>query len=363
MTDATTTSVDPKLAWQQKSFRHDRQLTRCAFSACGEIVVAAGLDGALQSWRLDTGEHVVLGQHANWVGDLVFHPSESLLFSCDYDGGVRCRRYDVGSKQPAETAWTIDAAHRGWARCLAIDPRGRWLASGGDDGAVRLWSAKSGKLEREWRDHDAHVLSLAFHPTAERLVSGDLLGVVRDRDCNSAAVVRSIDASGIHTREDRFLADVGGARCLVFDKSGDRLVASGLANAKSNTFCPGQPTALVFDWRSGQLRETLRLSAKADGPLNAVRFLDDSLLAGVAEGASGGAISFWKLDDGAQLHAVPGSSGYDLDVHPDGRHLAVALYQSHGRSGNGRHVDRDKYFSNAGSVAIFALHEKPPKAD
>ena len=27
----------------------------------------------------------------------------------------------------------------------------------------------------------------------------------------------------------------------------------------------------------------------------------------------------------------------------------------HGRSGNGRHVDRDKYFSNAGSVAIFAL--------
>lgn len=362
MTDATPSPVDPKLTWRQQSFRHDRQLTRCRFSGCGKAVVAAGLDGALQSWRLDTGERSVLGRHENWIGDLAVHPSESLLYSCDYDGDIHCRRVEVGSREPARTLWTIEAAHRGWARGLAIDPDGRLLASCGDDGAVRLWSARSGKLEREWRDHDAHVLSLAFHPSGERLVSGDLLGIVRDRDCRTGAVVRVLDASGIHTREDRFLADVGGARSLVFDSRGERLAASGLANAKSNTFCPGQPTALLFDWRSGELRRTLRVSAKADGPLNAVRFLDDSLLAGVAEGASGGTVGFWRPDDGAQVHAVSGSSGYDIDVHPDGRRVAVALYLSHGRSGNGRHVERDKYFGNAGSVEILALYAEPPSA-
>ena len=361
-TSASPVPVDPKLAWRQKSFRHDRQLTRCRFSACGKLVVAAGFDGVLQGWRLDTDEPLVLGRHANWIGDLVFHPSGSLLFSCDYDGVVCCRRYDADSKEPAKIEWTIEAAHQGWARCLAVDPKGRWLASGGDDGVVRLWSVTSGKLEREWRDHDAHVLSLAFHPGGQRLVSGDLLGVVRDRDCETAAVVRSLDASGIHTREERFLADVGGARCLVFDPPGEKLVACGLADAKSNTFCPGKPTALIFDWGSGGLQKTLRVSAKADGPLNAARFLGDSLLAGVAEGASSGAVGFWKPDDGAELHVMPGSSGYDLDVHPDGRHIAVVLYEAHGRSGNGRHVERDKYFSNAGSVAVFALYARVPSA-
>ena len=361
MTGTAVQALDPAATRELKSFRYDRQLTRCRFSPCGTIVVAGGLDGALQSWHLETGERSVVGKHSSWIGDIAVHPGGELLYACDYHGGVRCWSYPTGPGKPGNTVWAIREAHRGWVRCLAADSQGRWLASGGDDGVVRLWSADTGKLVRAWSDHEAHVASVAFHPDGARLATGDLLGVVRDRDCETGATVRSLDASLLHTREEKFLADVGGVRCLAFDAAGEALVASGLANAKNNTFCPGAPTAIVFDWSSGKRKKELRVSAKADGYLNAVRFLGDSSVAGIAEGAAGGALCFWKPGDEKHHHALKESSGYDIDLHPDGRHLAAALHEPHGRSGNGRHVKKSEYFSHAASVKVFALYPEPPK--
>lgn len=40
---------------------------------------------------------------------------------------------------------TIFRGHKGWVRCVAIDPTGCWLASGGSDGTVRLWELLTGR--------------------------------------------------------------------------------------------------------------------------------------------------------------------------------------------------------------------------
>ena len=33
---------------------------------------------------------------------------------------------------------------------MAVDPSGQWLASGGDDGTLRLWEARTGRCLRTW---------------------------------------------------------------------------------------------------------------------------------------------------------------------------------------------------------------------
>src|SRR4051794_35386365 len=43
------------------------------------------------------------------------------------------------------TCATVYRGHEGRVRSLAIDPTGRWLASGGDDGTVRIWELLSGR--------------------------------------------------------------------------------------------------------------------------------------------------------------------------------------------------------------------------
>jgi WD40 repeat protein len=36
--------------------------------------------------------------------------------------------------------------HSGPVNCLALSPDARWVASGGDDGALKIWDITSGKV-------------------------------------------------------------------------------------------------------------------------------------------------------------------------------------------------------------------------
>ena len=49
-------------------------------------------------------------------------------------------------------------------RSIAADASGQWLASGSDDGWVRVWEVRSGRSMRAW-DLGAKVRSVAWCPT------------------------------------------------------------------------------------------------------------------------------------------------------------------------------------------------------
>ena len=75
-----------------------------------------------------------------------------------------------------QAVWKNPTAHDGWIHGLAVSPDGRLVATCGQDGLVRLWSAADGKLHKELSGHDAAVFRVQFHPGGESLVSGDLKG-------------------------------------------------------------------------------------------------------------------------------------------------------------------------------------------
>ena len=159
---------------------------------------------------------------------------------------------------------------------------------------------------------------------------------------------------------DNFIADVGGVRSLAFSPDGKTLAAGGMKEAKSNAFCPGKPTVLIFDWTSGKQKIELHITGKSDGPFNALRYLDSNTLAGHAEILHAGSeLTFWKTDKTDPIHSVPNGSAYDLSLHPDGRQLLATSYVSGGASGNGaqkRH--RENYPPNKTLLKIFSLFAK-----
>lgn len=347
---------DPSKAWVARTLKHERALTGCRLSPCGRFVVAGGTDALVHRWEVEREAKSSLAGHAGWISALAFRGE--FLYTADLHGTVQAWRYADPEPRPL---WTIRDAHREWLRALAASPDGELVATGGYDRAVRLWSAKDGTLVRELPFHRGYVMSLAFHPDAISLATGDKLGTVRHWDASTGALVREIDASRLHTRGEEFLADVGGVRVMGFDLEGDTLACGGMSEAKSNTFCPGYPTVLAFDWFTGRPKGQLVIKQDGfDGYMNDLRFLPDGTLACVGEGFTRGAVWFWKAAAGEPFHSIPGQAIYGVDLHPDGRRLAIAAFEARGQGGNGRPAkSREEYVGNAGSVRVVHLFEKP----
>jgi WD40 repeat protein len=214
------------------------------------------------------------------------------------------------------------AAHDGWVRAVAVSPDGKLVATCSNDLLVKLWSVADGSHLRTFAGHDCHVYNVAFHPDGDRLASADLKGVVKDWDLNTGTCVRDLDAKILHKYDPSFRADIGGARGMAFDPTGERLACCGITDV-SNAFAGvGNPLVVSFDWKSGKARQ-LKPKDAFQGTAWGVAFPPGHVVA--VGGGSGGRVWFWKGDD-VSAHTVKlPAGGRDLALHPTGDRIAVAL--------------------------------------
>jgi WD40 repeat protein len=141
------------------------------FSVSGHYVAAGS--GELCLWETANGELLACWPQASWVTALAFQPGGLLLASGHDDGGVRL--WDiVGGRLAFELRPPISPSGGGGdlaVSALAFSQDGRKLAVAAEDRSIVLWNMASGEMSGRLLGHTDRISALAWHPDGRRLVS------------------------------------------------------------------------------------------------------------------------------------------------------------------------------------------------
>jgi len=274
--------------------------------------------------------------HKGRVYSLAFEPAGRLLASGSDDGTVKLWDLHTG-----ELLRTLSPRAKG-VFSVAFDTAGRTLAGGAQNGEVKLWEPHSGKLLRTLRGHKDFVRIVTFAPTGDTLATGGDDNRVKLWEPQSGKLLRTLGAhkgfviglafdptgrtlaSGSMDKAIK-LWDPGSGKLLRTFKEHKDAVYSVAFDPAGGTLASGSPdnTIKLWDPESGKLLRTLEGHT---GEVDAVAFsLKGDLLASRSQDHT---VLLWRCDTWEPVAKIPakGTSGWSpaLAFHPALPLLATA---------------------------------------
>ena len=322
-------TVDPAQSYISADFvEGNSPLLSCKFDPAGRFVFAGAQDNSIRRWQLDGAKHTALtGAHDSWVRSLAFDATGELLISGGYDG--RLVWWAAAAEQPTPLR-IVDRAHDGWIRAIATSPDGKTLATAGNDNLVKLWSTLDGRLLQVLSGHTGRVYTVAFHPSAGTLFSGDLKGFVKRWDLATAKETAQFDATPLWKYEGGQGVDFGGIRSLAVSGDGALVAAGGTTDASNPLGAIHKPIIIVFDAATGEKKQTHRAKEGFDGSIWGLRFHPAGFLLAASGGGGGGKLLFFHTAEPNEFFKfdLP-ALARDMDLHPNLLDVAVPMHDAH----------------------------------
>lgn len=185
------------LAVHRSRFVHASSSTIVHIASLGKLIAVARSNGNIELWTDMYHSQTISGSPANPIESLVLVKGHEgpRLFAAGLEGVIidYCLT-SLGQKYVAHSMG-------GPIWCMRLDPTGKTLAIGCEDGACRLFEITQTGLEfkSSIERQKSRVMSLAWHPCGTKLALGSIKGSIRTVCCKTT---RTITRMTVDSRSD-----------------------------------------------------------------------------------------------------------------------------------------------------------------
>ncbi|MDD5209384.1 MAG: WD40 repeat domain-containing protein [Elusimicrobiales bacterium] len=270
------------------------------------------------------------------VYSVAFSPDGKYIASGGVDNTVKLWSFEDGSLVKEFKG------HRNFVNSVAFSPDGKSLVSASEDGTVKLWSMESGACLGTLKGHKDSVWSAAFFPDGRRVVSGGTDGVIRIWGGDSKTPGRTIKGHSGYiysvsiTEDGKLLASAGAGRTIKIwdaETGAHKMTLEGHGSAVNSTafskngeyLASGSDDGSVKVWRVSD-GVCVKTFSAGQQPVLAVAYSPDG--AYVFSGGGDRTINAWNIAKGVSARTFQGHNGSvkSLSFSADGKYLASGSF-------------------------------------